>query len=98
MKNWLGFLIGFLFITATTFMISCRGIFVSEDAATRALRAQGFADVVITRRSHLLMGCSGCDGHDATRFDAVATNPRGEKTKVYVCVSWPFKGSTVRVE
>ena len=89
-----GLLLSLLFI----FGVNCRGIFVDRAVARRALETQGYSDVQILRRHEAFMGCQGCSGHDAARFDAHARNPAGKRVSLYVCVGWPFKGATVRSE
>lgn len=73
----------------------CRGCFADEQQAVRALETQGYSDVKITDHHWIFVTVQGC-GADAAKFDAVATNPAGKKVNVYVCVGWPFKGSTIR--
>lgn len=74
----------------------CRGIFVSEDTAIRALETQGYNDVVVTDHAYLFIGLRGGDGGDAARFICQAINPAGKEVEVYVFVGWPFKGATIR--
>ena len=73
----------------------CRGCFADESQAVRALETQGYSDVKITDHHWIWVTLQGC-GADAAKFDAMAINPAGKKVSVYVCVGWPFKGSTIR--
>ena len=74
-----------------------RGACVKEETATHALKSQGYSNIVITDHAFLAVGLRGCGEDDAARFTAIATNPAGEPTKVYVCAGWLFKSTTIRV-
>jgi hypothetical protein len=71
------------------------GYLVSEDAAVRALKDQGFTNITITGKSVLTASMWGCSDSDDVRFTATATNPAGKHVEVYVCSGF-LKGSTVR--
>jgi len=74
-----------------------RGAFIGEDVAIRTLEAQGYKGIEITDHTWFLTGFrGGCDGRDAARFTAKATNPAGVEVTVYVCTDI-FKGGTIRV-
>ena len=73
-----------------------RGIFVDQKIAVDTLEKQGFSDVKITEKDWFMVGLRGCDGGDAAKFVAEATNPIGKKVEIYVCSGWPFKGATIR--
>ena len=86
-----------LLVVGLLFVATFRGLWVDESAAARALETQGYSDVQITDYKWFVVGMRGCGG-DAARFDATATNPAGNQVQLFVCVGWPFKGSTVRSE
>ena len=73
-----------------------RGVFVSDDVGRKALDDQGYRNIRITDKAFVLIGYRGCDGADAARFTAVATNSNGKDVTLYVCAGWPFKGATIR--
>jgi hypothetical protein len=73
-----------------------RGSCADPQSAVTALKNQGFSHVIIIDQSYMFVGVRGCDGSDAARFTAQATNPVGKRVKLYVCVGWPFKGATIR--
>lgn len=85
-------------IIAVIFFSAFRGTLVSEQRAIRALEKRGYSDIKITDKSVLLVHWRGCGTTDAVKFDAVAKNPRGTLTDVYVCSGWLFKGTTVRTD
>lgn len=73
-----------------------RAAFVPESKAVRTLESNGYTDVQITHKAWLAVGLRGCGQDDSVRFDAIATNPAGERVdNVYVCASW-LKGGTLR--
>jgi hypothetical protein len=83
---WLGFVL----------LVMGRGSCADPQSAVTALKNQGFSNIIIVDQSYMLVGVRGCDGSDAARFTAQATNPAGKRVKMYVCVGWPFKGATLR--
>jgi len=76
-------------------LLMFRGACASPDQAERALKTQGYSDITITNHAYMFVGLRGC-GTDAAKFAAKAKNPKGEPVDLYVCVGWPFKGSTIR--
>ncbi len=90
--------IGFvLIVTVILLGVSLPGLLlVDESTAVRALEIQGFSDVRITGRHWFLVGMRGCSDSDVVKFDATATNPRGDRVELFVCAGWPFKGATIR--
>lgn len=90
---WWGIVI--LFPVALFFGL-CRGVFASEDAAIRALEAQGYSNIQIVDHAWFAVGLRGCDEKDAARFTAKVTNPSGKPAEVYVCTGVIFKGGTIR--
>lgn len=72
------------------------GLFVSEQAAVKALEDQGFNNVQVVDHAWFAIGFRGGGRGDAARFTAKAVNPAGKEVTIYVFVGWPFKGSTVR--
>lgn len=89
-------LIAFMVILIVSSM--ARGVFAKEAVAIRTLQAQGFSNIKIVDHAWFFIGLRGCDGHDAARFTAKATNPAGIQTQVYVCTGAFFKGGTIRVK
>jgi hypothetical protein len=85
----------FILPIGLTTCISSRGVLTEKTQAVAALEAQGYEDIEIVDKAWFFVGFRGC-GNDAARYTANVTNPRGKKVQVYVCVGWPFKGSTVR--
>ena len=79
-------------------LTSIRGVFASQDVAVRALEKQGYSNVRIINHGWLFVGFRGCSETDAAKFDAVAVNYAGKKTKVFVCMGWPLKGATIRTD
>jgi len=73
-----------------------RGTLADKHLAVHALEDQGFENIEITDKAWFFVGLRGCDGHDAARFTAQATNVRGKTVETYVCTGWPFKGATIR--
>lgn len=88
--------IAVLFFLVIALALESCGTLVPESEAVNALQTQGYADVKITHKGIYFMRLRGCGTGDAAKFDATATNARGQKVNVYVCVGWPFKGATVR--
>ena len=78
-------------------LLAMRGLFANQGVAVRALDAQGFTGIHIVDHSWFLVGLRGCDGKDAARFTARATNASGKSVEVYVCTGVLFKGGTIRV-
>ncbi|MBI4118275.1 MAG: hypothetical protein HY455_01935 [Parcubacteria group bacterium] len=74
-----------------------RGAFADQGVAVRALEAQGFSNIEIVDHVWFAIGLRGCDGNDAARFTARATNPTGRQVEVFVCTGLFFKGGTIRV-
>lgn len=74
----------------------CRGAFVDESVAFRALEAQGYSNIRIIESSWMLVQLRGCGSSDAAKFTASVTNPAGHPAVVFVCSGWLFKGATVR--
>jgi prepilin-type N-terminal cleavage/methylation domain-containing protein len=85
-------------IVLIIFFASFQGFLVDNSIAVRALEKQGFQQVEITDRSIFFVRFQGCGGSDAVKFSATALNPIGKKVEVFVCVSWPFKGATIRTD
>jgi len=73
---------------------SC-GNSIPQERAVNALRANGFTDVEVTKRSVVFVSLRGCDKSDNVKFDAMVTNSRGERVHVIVC-GGIFKGMTIR--
>ena len=86
-----------LFIAVLVFAFS-RGAFVGESIAIRTLETQGYSNIKIVDHIWFLIGVRGCDGGDAARFTAKATNPVGKPVEVFVCTGLFFKGGTIRVD
>lgn len=86
--------LGICFLIVSLF----QGTFVDESEALRALETQGYSNVKVTDHKWLLVSVRGCGSTDAARFDALVVNPAGKKVNLYVCVGWPFKGSTIRTD
>jgi hypothetical protein len=87
-----------LYILAIIFvcvLMPCRGFMASEQAAVDALTSAGYTDIEILDHQFACVTIRGC-GSDAAKFPAKAKNPQGKEVKLYVCVGWPFKGSTIR--
>ena len=94
----LGFGITYIIFLVVILIIGAsRGIFANKDVALRTLNAQGYSDIQIMDHAWFVVGLRGCDGSDAARFTAKATNPAGKSAEVYVCTGVIFKGGTVRV-
>ncbi|OGZ12684.1 MAG: hypothetical protein A3C93_06280 [Candidatus Lloydbacteria bacterium RIFCSPHIGHO2_02_FULL_54_17] len=74
------------------------GMMVSEKSAIEAARVNGFGDIKVTDKAIVFMSWRGCSSADDARFTVEATNSRGERVEFYVCVSWLFKGSTIRTK
>ena len=87
-----------LLFLGVLFLSCCRGIFVNEDVATRALETQGFSEIQIVDKDWLFVSLRGGGREDAVRFTAIATNPVGKQVKVFVFAGWPFKGATIRTK
>ncbi len=107
MKKMLGnvmfYGIGTLVAICAIFLISWawgwvypEGYLVKEATAVKALETQGFKDVKIINRNCSFIHLRGGGDRDKVRFTAEATNPAGQKVKVYIFSGWPFKGATVR--
>lgn len=86
-----------LFVLTLIFLGEFGGLFASPQVAVRTLEAQGYSNVQIVDHSWFAMGFRGCDSHDSARFTAIATNPAGKPSQVYVCTGFFFKGGTIRV-
>jgi len=82
-----------VFIILSLFRGSCN----DEVSAVRVARATGYSQVKVTDHSWFLTGLRGCEASDASRFRIDAVNAAGEPTKVEICMGWPFKNGTVRV-
>lgn len=80
------------------FFVLFRGIFTDESAAMRALGKQGYTEVQVTGKQWFMVTLRGCGRSDAAKFTVQAKNPRGQEVEVFVCVGWPFKGSTIRTD
>ena len=85
-----------LFVTLVIYAF--RGLMVDKSEAVRALDTQGYSNIQITDEKWFVVGLRGCESTDAVRFDVTAVNPVGKKVNLFVCVGWPFKGSTIRSE
>jgi hypothetical protein len=81
-------------ITFTLF----RGALVNSNEAIMALETQGYSDIKIVDKAIFFIALRGGSKEDAAMFTAQAKNPVGKKVTVYVCVGWPFKGSTIRTK
>jgi hypothetical protein len=92
LSNVYVYLIGVLLAALT----SLRGGCTTAEEAAKVLQINGFHDVKITDRAIFFVGLQGCDGDDAARYTTTAVNSRGERVSLYVCMGWPFKGSTIR--
>lgn len=92
MKNFLYVVL----IVGSLFVSLCRGLFVDEQAAIKALDDAGYSNVEVVDRAWFAVPLRGGSESDAARFEARVTNPAGKKVTIYVFVGWPFKGSTVR--
>jgi len=75
-----------------------RGVFTNENEAIRALEIQGYSNITILDKDFFFVGVRGCSSHDAAKYTAKVTNPLNKEVEVFVCVGFPFKGSTVRSE
>lgn len=101
MKKQQGFTLSELLITIMiiiTLSSLFRGILVDDTAAIVAFQKQGFQDVQITDSSWALVGFRGCAKGDSKKVTAMVTNPRGERVQIFICLSWPFKGATIRTD
>ena len=86
-----------IFLILLTCFAGCRGMFVDEIAAERALATHGFSNAELVGRADVLVSFRGC-GTEAARFDYRADNAKGKRVDVSVCVGWPLKGSTIRTQ
>ena len=75
-----------------------RGLFVDQLIAVRALEKQGYENIQISEKDWFIVGLRGCDGKDAAKFVARATNSLKKEVELNVCVGWPFKGATIRTD
>ncbi|MBI2041896.1 MAG: hypothetical protein HYT20_02680 [Candidatus Nealsonbacteria bacterium] len=75
---------------------ACAGNLVDEDIAVKALKTQGFSDIMITDKDSWFVSFKGGGREDAVIFTALATNPAGKKVEVFVFAGWPWKGATIR--
>jgi len=73
------------------------GIFNVDESAIRTARAMGYDNVQVTDHAWFAVGWRGCEVTDASRFRLEAINPSGVRTKIEVCMGWPFKNGTIRV-
>lgn len=92
MKGWL-LIIAVILLGVGSF---CRGCFVSEDVAVRALEKMGFTDIEVTHHAWFAVSLRGCSKSDAAKFTARATNPAGKEVTIEVCSGWILKGATIR--
>lgn len=83
-----------LIVALAAAQFSC-GNSIPQERAVKALEAQGFSDVKITKRSVVFVNFCGCDQSDIVKFDAMVTNSRGERVHLIVC-GGIFKGMTIR--
>ena len=77
-------------------LLMCRGVFVSNDVGVQALENQSYTNIRVIDNVFFFVGFRGCEGTDAARITATATNQLGKDVTLYVCAGWPFKGATVR--
>jgi hypothetical protein len=84
-----------IFVSAIFLLIFGQGLLVSKKKAIKALQTNGFTDVKILKRQWTLVKLRGGREGEDVRFVASATNPIGQKVKVYVFAEWPWKGIRV---
>lgn len=82
----------------TILLLTFRGFMADEGDAKKALETAGYSYVHVIDRNNWMVWINGCGGSDAVAFHAKAKNPAGRDVKVMVCMGWPFKGSTVRMQ
>lgn len=80
-----------LFVTGQLILASQ----IPDSVACDALDAQGFTGCQVKARHVLPSGYLGC-GRDGLGFEAVATNPAGQRVPMLVCCGLLFKGCTLR--
>lgn len=97
-KKGLKITIFFILIIICISLVNIRGIFINESIVIKAVKKQGFSNIKIIEKQWLFFEKRGCDKADAAKFEAIATNPDGTQTKIYVCTGWPFKGVTIRTD
>ncbi len=85
----------FLCLPVVAFHTGC-GFMADEDQAVRAVTNLGFTDVKVESRMVFFLDWRGCGKSDDAGFRVSATNPKGQRVSMLVCVGWPFKGATVR--
>lgn len=77
-------------------MLAACGLLVDDSDATRAVTNMGFTNPVVIDKDVVAVEWAGCSEEDAAAYTIAATNPRGVRVSLLVCVGWPFKGATVR--
>ncbi len=86
----------YIFLVLGIIACLCVGYFNKEEKAINALDTAGYSDITITSHHWFAVGLLGCSHGDASKFDAIATNPAGKQVELYVCTGFWFKGSTIR--
>ena len=78
------------------FVEGCPGRMVDQRVAIRAVETNSFTNPVILKRDVNFVCYKGGGRGDVVRFTVEATNPIGQRVKVYIYCGWPFKGATMR--
>jgi len=81
-----------------SFSCSLTGLMVPENRIYKALKAQGYTEVVILERHWIAPSCYGGGERDDAVFDVRAKNPVGKYVDIRVSAGWPFKGATIRIK
>lgn len=95
MKRRFKFLIGLLIVLAASW---ARGFLIVENDIYELVEAEGYHDVIPLERVPRFDLYRGCNLWDAAAFHATASDYKERRYDLKVCISWPFPGSTVRVE
>lgn len=82
---------GILFMAAPFFLLT-------EADAVEAARVHGFTEAQVRDVDRFFVDWSGCSSDDVAAFHLTAINPNDEQVDITVCMGWPFKGATVRVQ
>lgn len=83
---------------ALLFFLLFRGTLVDASTATKALAEQGYENIQVLKKNWFFITAHGCARSDAAKFLIKAKNLAKKDVEMSVCVSWPFKGVTMRID